>query len=276
MADRPWRISTPRFVPVVRAWPRSIKMPYSADPRRDLRVRQPTPAATVNSIVAHGLPRRALCGDTARRPAGLSNRALQRKHRVGYRTVAVALASAWPKSIKPPPKRGSRLDPYLQVIDEWLRDDLDAPWKQRHTATRIFDRLLDEHDAAEVSYWMVREYVSTRRREIRIEAGREHPATFIPQEHLPGRECLNEDLIDGDAGDCMSAGFVGRHLSPDLDSDQDGSGGVAAVTRIRMSESSVSPSEPGGQGVAQSGVGTISHPGDVPVRADYHGGRGAD
>ena len=33
-----------------------------------------------------------------------------------------------------------------------LRADLDAPRKQRHTATRIFDRLLDEHDAAGVSY----------------------------------------------------------------------------------------------------------------------------
>jgi hypothetical protein len=31
MADRPGRISTLRFVPAVRALPRSIKMPYSAD-----------------------------------------------------------------------------------------------------------------------------------------------------------------------------------------------------------------------------------------------------
>ena len=35
---------------------------------------------------------------------------------------------------------------------------------------------------------MVRDYVATRRREIRIEAGREPANTFIPQEHLPGRE----------------------------------------------------------------------------------------
>jgi SAM-dependent methyltransferase len=34
-------------------------------------------------------------------------------------------------------------------------------------------------------------------------------------------------------------------------------------------------SEPGGQGIAQSGVGAISHPGDVPVRANYHGSRSA-
>lgn len=120
---------------------------------------------------------------------GMSNRALQRKHGVGYRTVAAALESAWPKARKPPPKRGSRLDPYRDVIDGWLRDDLDAPRKQRHTAKRIFDRLLDEHEATGVvSYGMVRDYVATRRREIRIEAGREPANTFIPQEHLPGRE----------------------------------------------------------------------------------------
>lgn len=120
---------------------------------------------------------------------GMSNRALQRKHGVGYRTVAAALESAWPKARKPPPKRGSRLDPYRDVIDGWLRDDLDAPRKQRHTAKRIFDRLLDEHEATGVaSYGMVRDYVATRRREIRIEAGREAANTFIPQEHLPGRE----------------------------------------------------------------------------------------
>lgn len=119
---------------------------------------------------------------------GMSNRALQRKHRVGYRTVVSALQSAWPEPRKPTPKRSSRLDSYKSVIDGWLRQDLDAPRKQRHTAKRIFDRLLSEHDAAGVvSYWMVREYVATRRPEIRVEAGREPANTFIPQEHLPGR-----------------------------------------------------------------------------------------
>ncbi|MGP5673819.1 IS21 family transposase [Brachybacterium alimentarium] len=120
---------------------------------------------------------------------GLSKRALQRKHGVGYRTVADALKSVWPKEPKPPSKRGSRLDAYRGVIDGWLCDDLDAPKKQRHTAKRIFDRLLGEHNAAGVvSYGMVRDYVAIRRREIRIEAGREPANTFIPQTHLPGRE----------------------------------------------------------------------------------------
>lgn len=114
--------------------------------------------------------------------SGMSNRALQRKHGVGFRTVTAALESAWPKERKQPPKRGSRIDAYRVVIDDWLRSDVDAPRKQRHTAKRIFDRLLDEHDGAGVvSYWMVREYVATRRREIRVEVGREPANAFIPQ-----------------------------------------------------------------------------------------------
>jgi transposase len=66
--------------------------------------------------------------------------------------------------------------------------DLDAPRKQRHTVKRIFDRLVDEHDAVEISYAMVRAYGAQRRGEIRIEAGRGPPVAFVPQSHLPGVE----------------------------------------------------------------------------------------
>jgi transposase len=105
------------------------------------------------------------------------------------RDCRAALESAWPEPRKKQEKRGSRLDPYREVIDAWLRDDLDAPRKQRHTAKRIFDRLLDEHQAiGVVSYGMVRDYVATRRREIRGEAGREPANAFVPQDHKPGRE----------------------------------------------------------------------------------------
>jgi len=118
----------------------------------------------------------------------MSNRALQRKHGVGYRTVVAALESAWPKERKPPPKRGSRLDQYRDAIDDWLRADLDAPRKQRHTAKRIFDRLLDEHHAIEV---VVLDGARVRRHPAPRDpdrSGSGTPNTFIPQEHLPGRE----------------------------------------------------------------------------------------
>lgn len=37
------------------------------------------------------------------------------------------------------------LEPYKEIIREWLRQDQSAPPKQRHTARRIFSRLRDEH-----------------------------------------------------------------------------------------------------------------------------------
>ena len=37
------------------------------------------------------------------------------------------------------------LGPYLQVIDQWLEEDKERPKKQRHTARRIYDRLVREH-----------------------------------------------------------------------------------------------------------------------------------
>ena len=55
--------------------------------------------------------------------------------------------SAVPSVRKP---RASVIDPYLPVIEQWLAEDR-ANWrKQRHTATRIWERLRDEH-GAEVS-----------------------------------------------------------------------------------------------------------------------------
>jgi len=107
--------------------------------------------------------------------AGLSGRAIERKHGVGRRTVSKALASAWPAERKKLPPRGSKLDPYKPVIDTWLLADLDAPRKQRHTIKRIFDRLVDEHAMNDVSYQVVRAYVAVRRSQVRVEAGRGRP-----------------------------------------------------------------------------------------------------
>jgi transposase len=121
--------------------------------------------------------------------AGLSIREAQRKHQVGFRTVKRALDSAWPEPRKKLPPRQTRLDVYKPFIDEILRQDLDAPRKQRHTAKRIFNRLLDEHQATDLSYGIVRHYVAQRRDQIRIEAGRGPSAeAFVPQTHRPGAE----------------------------------------------------------------------------------------
>ncbi|MBF6467506.1 hypothetical protein IU427_20290 [Nocardia beijingensis] len=60
---------------------------------------------------------------------GLSNRQIQRKYGVGYRTVKQALASAWPTERKEYSPRGPKLEPFKPVIDAILIADLDAPRK---------------------------------------------------------------------------------------------------------------------------------------------------
>src|ERR1035438_2586191 len=78
---------------------------------------------------------------------GLSVRALAGKYGVHRRLVRAALTRSEPAPRKTPERRSARLEPFKAVIDGWLRADLDAPRKQRHTATRVHARLLDEHGA---------------------------------------------------------------------------------------------------------------------------------
>ena len=121
------------------------------------------------------------------RVEGLSIRELARRHAVGRPTVRQALAQAEPPARKPRVRRAPRLEVFKPAIDVMLRQDLDAPRKQRHTARRVFARLAEEHNATELSYSTVRDYVRRRRLEIDMEAGR-LPEAFIPQEHAPGAE----------------------------------------------------------------------------------------
>ena len=77
------------------------------------------------------------------------------------------------------------MDPYKAAIDDMLGADLNAPRKQRHTATRVLARLVDEHGASGLSYSTVRDYVRVRRAQIDLEGGRQVEA-FIAQHHGPG------------------------------------------------------------------------------------------
>ena len=100
---------------------------------------------------------------------GLSIRELAVRHGVHRRTVRQALASA-----VPPPRRSTRRGPgrrsagMRRVIDGWLLADRDAPRKQRHTARRVWQRLVAEHgaDVAEVT---VSRYVARRRVELGLD-----------------------------------------------------------------------------------------------------------
>ena len=95
---------------------------------------------------------------------GLSIRALAERHGVHRRAVRQALASPLPPAKRSPLVRPApRLGPYRSLIDGWLEADREAPRKQRHTAKRVWQRLVDEH-GAEVAETTVRDYVRTRKR----------------------------------------------------------------------------------------------------------------
>jgi transposase len=114
----------------------------------------------------------------------LSIHALAIRHSVHRRTVRQALASPLPPPRRRPEGRPApKLGPYRALIDSWLLADKEAPRKQRHTARRIWQRLVGEH-GADVAERTVREYVAQRRRELGLTVGE----VFVPLCHEPGGE----------------------------------------------------------------------------------------
>src|SRR5438876_5930069 len=115
---------------------------------------------------------------------GLSIRELGRRHGVHRRAVRQALASPLPPPRRSPERRPApKLGPYRPLIDGWLIADREAPRKQRHTARRVWQRLVDEH-GVDVAETTVRDYVRRRRREL----GGPVDEVFVPQVHEPGVE----------------------------------------------------------------------------------------
>lgn len=82
-----------------------------------------------------------------RREEGVSIRKLARCHDVHRRAVRQALAAAIP----PPRAVTSRATPApgppAATMRRWLTEDLGVHCKQRHTARRIWERLVDEEAA---------------------------------------------------------------------------------------------------------------------------------
>jgi transposase len=100
------------------------------------------------------------------REEGVSIRTLARRHKVHRRTVRQALRSALPPARVVPPRPAPALDPWKAIIRGWLTGDREVPRKQRHTARRVWQRLVEEH-AAPVAESTVRGYVSELRAALR-------------------------------------------------------------------------------------------------------------
>ncbi len=114
---------------------------------------------------------------------GASIRWLAREHAVHRRTVREAIANALPAERKAPIREKTALTGDVRAfIDEVLETDRRAPRKQRHTARRLWLRLVEERQA-DVSETSVRRYVHDRRRQMGVNAH-----AFVPQHHVEGAQ----------------------------------------------------------------------------------------
>jgi len=85
--------------------------------------------------------------------------------------------SAPPGYRRETPRAKPKLDPYRGIIDQILEADTSLPKKQRHTATRIFQRLRAEHGFTG-GLTIVKDYVHEQRLRTR--------EMFVPLVHPPG------------------------------------------------------------------------------------------
>lgn len=87
-----------------------------------------------------------------------------------------------PEPVQTPKEVCPTLNPYKGKIDEWLTEDKKAPRKQRHTAKRIYDRLVEEIPGFNCSVRTVSSYVKIRKEELNLR----RPEGYIPLIHNPG------------------------------------------------------------------------------------------
>jgi transposase len=111
---------------------------------------------------------------------GMSIRQIQRALGYHRKTIRKALEGGEvPRYTKTAARSSPVLEQAKAVIDHWLQEDQDRPPKQRHTAKRIYDRLVAEYNFSGAES-TVRRYVGQQRK-------RMHMQVFIPLEYEPGQ-----------------------------------------------------------------------------------------
>jgi transposase len=109
---------------------------------------------------------------------GMSARAAARHFGISRESVKKIMSFSVPPGYRRnAPIKRPKLDGFIEIIDQWLRDDVGQHRKQRHTAKRVFDRLREEHGFTG-GYTIVKDYVRDQHRR-----GRE---MFVPLHHAPG------------------------------------------------------------------------------------------
>lgn len=136
----------------------------------------------------------------------VSIREIMRRTGYHYETIKKYLElEDFNEPLKPPMKKPSLLDPLKPIIDEWLIGDLKAPRKQRHTAKRIYDRLLEEFpQELEVKQRTVQAYVAEKKSEL---FQTQQNKAKLPLYHPPGEAQVDFGHFSyfNNAGDMIDA-----------------------------------------------------------------------
>ena len=106
------------------------------------------------------------------------------KFGVHRRMVRQALANALPAKHCYPARAKPKLGALVAFVDEVLATDRQAPRKQRHTARRLYRRILAEFPDATVAESTVGNHVRERKRQI----GLMRRETFVPQSYVWAQE----------------------------------------------------------------------------------------
>ncbi len=153
---------------------------------------------------------------TAHRVYGKKIREIARETGHSKNTVKKALRGEFCGYTKRRSQAHPVLGPYLTLIDDWLVGDKTEPKKQRHTAQRIYKRLVEEHGFSG-SEPTVRRYV----REAKARLGLNGQGAFIPLDPDVGREAEIDwgeayALLDGERRKikyfCMCSKYSGKHF----------------------------------------------------------------
>jgi len=108
---------------------------------------------------------------------GVSKRKILRESGMHWTTLKKILSHSQPPGYRAQKARERpKIGPYLDVIEKILLGDKAVPKKQRHTAKRIFERLIDEGYTG--GYTVVKEVVAELRRTTR--------EVYMPLVHRPG------------------------------------------------------------------------------------------
>ena len=129
---------------------------------------------------------------------GYSKSKIEKVTKHNRRTISKCVAKESFSEEKKSPKRKTKLDNYKSDIDLWLEEDIKARAKQRHTAKRVYDRLMEKHgENFDCSYRTIAIYVAEKKQAL----FKQEPG------HLPLQHKFGEAQVDFGKAEFIESGI---------------------------------------------------------------------